>query len=578
MSEEVIAQLEADEQILALGLPEDELKDLAGLTEELHSCRLFRRLSLPDLAYIAHAGTVRPVERGEVLIAQGDTDRMMYVVLEGQLRVWELNEQGKRQLLGYHYPGDYTGEMIMLTGDKRIATVDAVEDSKVVAFGEEGWKRISANQSLVNMIQRDGPERVEENTYPFDGKQLDEVIVERARRSWVALMRRTLAPILLGLISLPLSIWLSSQGRIARGAAISLGLLMWLFVFVWCLWMWQDWRNDDYIVTSKRIVRVERILIPPFPIERREVAIQAIQDIRTTNQGIWTLLFGIQSLEIRTMGSGTVLFPDLRNAEEVRQKIFETQKRAKARTDVPGHKLIRQRLAEELGYEVKQVAPLDSEPVNGVRKRKRPKLGPLEYFVPYTRVEGSEGITWRKHWLYMLGQVFVPALLILLSLALIVLPVALELPWVQGYRWVWTVPGWVLLLISVGWYLWQYEGWRNDVYCVTDSRIIDIEGSPFHLRQETRTEGMFDVIQNVTYDSPNLILRALGIGFVTIDTAAEEGAYTFDWVSNPAQVQQEIFTRWTAYREREKEAATRRQQQEFLDWIVQYDRLVRQEE
>jgi hypothetical protein len=132
-------------------------------------------------------------------------------------------------------------------------------------------------------------------------------------------------------------------------------------------------------------------------------------------------------------------------------------------------------------------------------------------------------------------------------------------------------------LISFGWYLWRYEGWRNHIYQVTDSRIIDIEGTPFHLRHETRTEGTFDVIQNVTYDSPNWVFRLLSIGFVRIDTAAEQGAYTFDWVSHPAEVQQEIFRRWTDYREREEEAATRRRHQEFLDWIVQYDRLVRQE-
>ena len=140
------------------------------------------------------------------------------------------------------------------------------------------------------------------------------------------------------------------------------------------------------------------------------------------------------------------------------------------------------------------------------------------------------------------------------------------------------IPGVLLFLFSFGWYLWRYEGWRNHIYQVTDSRIIDVEGTPFHLQHETRTEGTFDFIQNVTYDSPNFIYRALSIGFVRIDTAAETGAYTFDWVRNPAEVQQEIFRRWTAYRERERESATRRRQQEFLDWFAQYDRLVRQEE
>jgi hypothetical protein len=239
--------------------------------------------------------------------------------------------------------------------------------------------------------------------------------------------------------------------------------------------------------------------------------------------------------------------------------------------------LIRQRLKEELGFEVQQVTSLDSAPQLQDDKPKKGWLGPFEYFVPYTRIEEPDGITWRMHWLFMLSKVLPPLLLGFGSLVLVILPLVPEEPWFELPRWIGVIPGAVLMLIAFGWYLWRYEGWRNHLYQVTDSRIIDIEGTPFHLQHESRTEGTFDVIQNVTYDSPNWLFRALSIGFVQIDTAAEESAYTFDWVSHPAQVQQEIFQRWSAYREREKEAATRRRHQEFLDWIVEYDRLVRQE-
>jgi hypothetical protein len=252
----------------------------------------------------------------------------------------------------------------------------------------------------------------------------------------------------------------------------------------------------------------------------------------------------------------------------VREKIFQAQKRARSRTVIPGPTLIRQQLSKELGFEVPEVAALDSEPHEESQPQKR-WLGWLDYFVPHMRIEDPDKVTWRRHWLIMLSRVSLPLLAMLGSTVLAILPVVLGVPWL------WVIPGVVLWLASFGWYLWRYEGWRNDVYQVTDSRIIDIEGSPFHLRKETRTEGMFDVIQNVTYDSPNFFYRALRIGFVTIDTAAESAAYTFDWVSRPAEVQQEIFTRWTAYREKQKEATTQQRHQEFLDWIREYDRLVR---
>jgi len=577
MSEELIEQIKADERIRGLKLSRDELERLAELTEQLHrDCPLFRRLSIEDLAYIAQAGTVQTHERGEVLIREGDTDRVMYIVLAGQLRVWKRTEQGSKQLLGYHYPGDYSGEMIMLTGEARLATLDVVEDAKVLAFDETGWARIKAHEWLEKRIEREGPERVRENTYPFEGKQLDEVIVERRRKSWVALLRRILAPILITVLVLTAIALLSGSDRLTGEIATSIGLAVVVAMFLWGVWMWQDWRNDDYIVTSKRVIHVERILMPPFPIERREVAIQAIQDIRISNQGLWTLLFGVQSIVIRTMGEVAVRFPDMDNAEEIKNKIFETQRRGALRSEIPGQMLIQQRLREELGMEVKQVTPLDSGLQMRDESTKKRWLGPLDYFVPYTRIEEPDKITWRQHWLFMLRAVLAPVLLGFLSLVLVIWPLVSKVAWVQLQRWVWVVPGLVLLLVSFGWYLWRYEGWRNNIYQVTDSRIVDIDGTPFHLRHETRTEGTFDVIQNVTYDSPNWLFRLLSIGFVTIDTAAEHAAYTFDWVSHPAEVQQEIFRRWTDYRVREEEAATRRRHQEFLDWIVQYHQLVNQ--
>ena len=118
MSEELIAQLEANKRIGDLGLSRNELARLADLTEWLHeNAPLFRRLSLEELAYIAQAGRRRSLERGEVLIHQGATDRVLYFLLEGQLRVWKETPDGKKRLFGYHYPGDYTGDVIMVSDE-----------------------------------------------------------------------------------------------------------------------------------------------------------------------------------------------------------------------------------------------------------------------------------------------------------------------------------------------------------------------------------------------------------------------------------------------------------------------------
>ena len=129
-------------------------------------------------------------------------------------------------------------------------------------------------------------------------------------------------------------------------------------------------------------------------------------------------------------------------------------------------------------------------------------------------------------------------------------------------------------MASFVWYLWHYDGWRNDVYIVTNKRIIDIEGSPFHLQKESRREGTFDVIQNTDYSSPNWLFRVLRIGDVTIDTAAEQKAFTFTSVPRPEEVQQEIFKRLTAFKEKQERAERERRYSEYSRWFGEYHRSV----
>jgi uncharacterized membrane protein YdbT with pleckstrin-like domain len=132
----------------------------------------------------------------------------------------------------------------------------------------------------------------------------------------------------------------------------------------------------------------------------------------------------------------------------------------------------------------------------------------------------------------------------------------------------------IAIVATFVWYLWNYDEWRNDIYIVTDERIIDIEGSPFHLKKESRTEGTFDVIQNTDYNSPNWLFRILRIGDVTIDTAAEKNAFTFTSVARPEEVQQEIFKRLTAFREKRAQEQAERQYAEFTKWFGTYHRSV----
>ena len=73
------------------------------------------------------------------------------------------------------------------------------------------------------------------------------------------------------------------------------------------------------------------------------------------------------------------------------------------------------------------------------------------------------------------------------------------------------------------------------------------------------------------------MLAVLRIGDVTIDTAAEQKAFTFTSVPRPEEVQQEIFKRLTAFKERQEQAERDRRYSEYSRWFGEYHRSVMEE-
>src|SRR6266851_1954240 len=89
----------------------------------LSSMNFARRCSPAEVARIARASVVRQVQAGVEVITEGDAPGDFFMVIEGLARV----RRGAHDLavLG---PGDFFGEIALLDGQPRTATVEAVTD------------------------------------------------------------------------------------------------------------------------------------------------------------------------------------------------------------------------------------------------------------------------------------------------------------------------------------------------------------------------------------------------------------------------------------------------------------------
>ncbi len=86
-----------------------------------------------DVAALVDQAEVREVRAGEVVIAEGADDKDIYVVRRGSMIV-EKAIGGKPVFLSYLPAGSYFGEMAVIDGSKRTATVKAAIRSEVVRF------------------------------------------------------------------------------------------------------------------------------------------------------------------------------------------------------------------------------------------------------------------------------------------------------------------------------------------------------------------------------------------------------------------------------------------------------------
>jgi CRP-like cAMP-binding protein len=76
---------------------------------------------------------------GETIVSEGDAGSSMFVVVRGEAIVTLAGTDGEVARFG---PGAFFGEMSLLTGEPRTATVSAVTDCEVLEIGVEAFRRV----------------------------------------------------------------------------------------------------------------------------------------------------------------------------------------------------------------------------------------------------------------------------------------------------------------------------------------------------------------------------------------------------------------------------------------------------
>ncbi|MEO6846023.1 MAG: mechanosensitive ion channel family protein [Chthoniobacterales bacterium] len=126
------------------GLPPKKTDSTTVIREALMKVSFAQCLTAAHMEQLTASARVIRFGRGESLTVQGESgvrSERMFIIIRGTAEVL-IFTNGVRSSVATLKPGDYIGEMSVLTGEKRSATVVALEDCDVVEIGKDDMARI----------------------------------------------------------------------------------------------------------------------------------------------------------------------------------------------------------------------------------------------------------------------------------------------------------------------------------------------------------------------------------------------------------------------------------------------------
>lgn len=115
----------------------------------LHRASLFSGLDDPALTALAGQLTERVFESGQTLFYEGTLGEMCFVIVSGRAHVVKQVDATKEVILAERLPGHVVGEMALLGGQRRSATVRALERTVTLELSKPGLDAVMASHPQI---------------------------------------------------------------------------------------------------------------------------------------------------------------------------------------------------------------------------------------------------------------------------------------------------------------------------------------------------------------------------------------------------------------------------------------------
>ena len=97
----------------------------------LRSVPFFADLEEKDLQKIVKLGTRQKYKKGNIVLLEQESGAALFVIVSGKVKVVRMDEDGREVILSMFGPGEFFGEMSLLDGQARSASVVATVKSEL---------------------------------------------------------------------------------------------------------------------------------------------------------------------------------------------------------------------------------------------------------------------------------------------------------------------------------------------------------------------------------------------------------------------------------------------------------------
>ncbi len=543
--------------------------DSLELLRFLRQRTLFQTFKDEDLEIVARRLHEVTYQQDTNIFEEGQPGDALYIVWSGQIRIWR--RDGTRELeLAILERGDKFGEEAPLFERPRSATATALRpDTTLLRLPREDLDWLirtypETKEDLAAIAQAHMMARKAR----FNWLQSGEVIYLISRRHWMELLTDMWKPALVLLFSAFTLLGLRVPGislvsALLGGVSGGLGLL-------WLLWEAIDWQNDFFIITNQRVVWLERVLLQSD--SRREAPLAAVQSVNF-ERPFWGRVFDYGQVTVRTFtGTGSLVLQNVRQPAIFQGHIEELLLRVRSKTEESRAEAMRYSIRRSLGLAqpdetyTPAIKPIEIDP--NVHRPFR--------LVRTREVEGTT-ITYHKHPWVLLMKIWLPGFLFLGVLGGVIFfawrDFITPTPVYPGVGSA-LLLGIPLSLLPLGWAIYNYLDWRNDLYRITKDSIIDSEKRP--LGEEVTKTAPIRNIQSITHSRQGLLRLILNFGDVSVVVA--DTTLTFREVHDPATVQQDIFYRQEQLKFESQEKDNEQERERISEWFRIYHDVLRDEQ